>query len=236
MVPFEHLLHRPGKLPAIGSRESVAPQLALHRIATDQIAQKNATEAGAGRYEKPAPDARAAPPEGSRVAHQPEDRCGGAIDRTILRARVSRRRARCVGGIATPVGGHAHPPGSESGHCVERLFLRRFAQYHSVMNDDLANRVVPASTHRWGLLEKRFGTRVRASDTAWATTLSPADRLAIVEELFGVVYKAHEHAGDWSAVDELAWRETLAERRRLTAAFHRLDEVQRGCTRLADAG
>ena len=25
--------------------------------------QKNATEAGAGRYEKPAPDARAAPPE-----------------------------------------------------------------------------------------------------------------------------------------------------------------------------
>jgi hypothetical protein len=80
------------------------------------------------------------------------------------------------------------------------------------------------------------GTFVRASDTAWAKTLSPADRLAIVEDLFGVAYAAHERAGDWGAVDDLAWRETLAERRRLAAAFHRLDEVQRGCTPLADAG
>ena len=33
---------------------------------------ENATEGGAGRFEKTAPDARAAPPRGSRVAHWPE--------------------------------------------------------------------------------------------------------------------------------------------------------------------
>ena len=104
------------------------------------------------------------------------------------------------------------------------------------MNSDSTRRDSLASWQRWGLLEERFGTFVRASDTAWAKTLSPADRLAIVEDLFGVAYAAHERAGDWAAVDDLAWRETLAERRRLAAAFHRLDEVQRGCTPLADAG
>jgi hypothetical protein len=46
--------------------------------------QKNATEASAGRFEKAAPDARSAPPRGSRVAHELEDDCGSAIDRAIL--------------------------------------------------------------------------------------------------------------------------------------------------------
>jgi hypothetical protein len=104
------------------------------------------------------------------------------------------------------------------------------------MNGDSTQCRGLAAVQRWGLLDERFGALARASDTAWAKTLSPADRVAIVEDLFGVAYAAHERAGDWGAVDDLAWRETLAERRRLAAAFHRLDEVQRGCTPLADAG
>ena len=85
-------------------------------------------------------------------------------------------------------------------------------------------------------MESLFGQRIRASDAAWARGLSAADRLAIVEELFGAVRTAHESAGDWPAVDAHAWEETLAERRRLVTAFHRLDEVTRGRTPLADAG
>ena len=47
--------------------------------------EKNAAEAGAGRFEKPTPDARAAPPEAHESRHQPEDREGSAIDRAILK-------------------------------------------------------------------------------------------------------------------------------------------------------
>lgn len=104
------------------------------------------------------------------------------------------------------------------------------------MNRDSHGHDGLALPQRWALFEERFGTRVQASDTAWAKTLSPTDRLALVEDLFGVAYAAHERAGDWGAVDDRAWRETLAERRRLAAAFHRLDEVQGGRTPLADAG
>ena len=118
----------------------------------------------------------------------------------------------------------------------DRWFVERFIGYHDVMNSDSTRRGSLASWQRWGLLDERYGALIRASDTAWAKTLSPADRLAIVEELLGVARAAHERAGDWGAVDDRAWRETLAERRRLAAAFHRLDEVQRGCTPLADAG
>jgi hypothetical protein len=56
---------------------------------------------------------------GSRVAHQPEDRCGGAIDRAILRPPQgvtndrSRRGAlgnRTPSEFARPVAGHAQLP------------------------------------------------------------------------------------------------------------------------------
>jgi hypothetical protein len=46
--------------------------------------EKNANKAGAGRFEKPTPDARARSSRDSRVAHQPEDRCRSAIDRASL--------------------------------------------------------------------------------------------------------------------------------------------------------
>lgn len=104
------------------------------------------------------------------------------------------------------------------------------------MSEDATHCDHGAPWDRWALFEARFGARARASDASWAKTLSPTDRLAVVEDLFGVAHAAHERAGDWGAIDGLAWRETLAERRRLAAAFHRLDEVQRGCTPLADAG
>lgn len=116
------------------------------------------------------------------------------------------------------------------------LYVRAATAYHDIMTENQTGRGDLAPWQRWGLLEERFGTLVRASDTAWAKTLTPADRVSIVEDLFGAAYAAHARAGDWNVVDDLAWHETLAERRRLAAAFHRFDEVQRGCTPLADAG
>ena len=52
--------------------------------------EKNANKAGAGRFEKPAPDARARSSRDSRVAHQPEDRGRSAIDRAILQGQLNK--------------------------------------------------------------------------------------------------------------------------------------------------
>ena len=86
------------------------------------------------------------------------------------------------------------------------------------------------------MFDERFGARARASDAAWAESLSPAARLALVEELLEAVRSAHTAAGDWHIVDERAWNDSLAERRRAVAAFHRLDEVRGGWSPPADAG
>jgi hypothetical protein len=112
----------------------------------------------------------------------------------------------------------------------------RHPGYDGCMTPDSSADGRTAPWQQWALFEKHFGTRARASDADWARSLLPADRLAIVEELFNAAYAAHQSSDDWNAIDERAWRDTLAERRRLAAAFHRLDEVQRGCTPLADAG
>jgi hypothetical protein len=52
----------PQPLTGVG-REASKPRGTADWDAVCQRRQKNATEAGAGRFEKPAPDARAAPPE-----------------------------------------------------------------------------------------------------------------------------------------------------------------------------
>jgi len=49
-----------------------------------KIPTQNATAGGVGRFEKPTPDARGRSFRGPRLAHQPEDRCGSAIDLAIL--------------------------------------------------------------------------------------------------------------------------------------------------------
>ena len=94
---------------------------------------------------------------------------------------------------------------------------------------------------RWQLFEQLCGARVRASDEAWARGLSPADRLAVVDDLFLSVRAARLAAGDWLSVDAAAWQETLHERMRQVRAFRRLDEARhdeapRGTGTLADAG
>jgi hypothetical protein len=81
---------------------------------------------------------------------------------------------------------------------------------------------------RWDVLNETFGGRIRKSDAAHAKGLSPDQRLAIVDDLLETVRAAHEASGTWNAVDDRAWQESLAERRRLSAAFHKLDEVMRG--------
>lgn len=89
---------------------------------------------------------------------------------------------------------------------------------------------------RWDLFEAICGDRVRAGDAAWAAALSPAERLAVADDLLTTIRAVRVAAGDWRAVDDRAWCETLAERNRQVAAFRRLDEVTHGTSPVADAG
>jgi hypothetical protein len=88
---------------------------------------------------------------------------------------------------------------------------------------------------RWDLFEAICGDRVRAGDAAWAAALSPAGRLAVADDLLTTIRAVRVAAGDWRAVDDRAWRETLAERDRQVAAFRPLDAVTHGSGPVADA-
>lgn len=89
---------------------------------------------------------------------------------------------------------------------------------------------------RWKIFESRFGRKARASDAAWYRALSPTARVAIVEDLYATAREVHEGAADWSAVEDLAWQRTLAERRQFVAAIHSQGKTPRRRTSLADAG
>ena len=88
---------------------------------------------------------------------------------------------------------------------------------------------------RWKLFESLCGDRVRAHDAAWAVGLSPAARLAVADDLLTTIRAARVAAGDWQALDDRAWRETLDDRNLQVAAFRRLDEVRHGTGPVADA-
>lgn len=89
-------------------------------------------------------------------------------------------------------------------------------------------------TDRWTIFDSQFGDKVRASDAAWCRGLSTTERAAIVEDLYAMARQVHERAADWAIVEELAWQQALAERRRFVAALARPRETPRGRTPLAD--
>jgi len=89
---------------------------------------------------------------------------------------------------------------------------------------------------RWNLFETLAGERVRASDAAWAGGLSPAQRLAVVDDLLVTVRDVRRAAGDWQEIDDRAWEATLAARIFELAAFRRFDEANRGSSPLANPG
>lgn len=95
-----------------------------------------------------------------------------------------------------------------------------------------------ASISRWAEFERSFGDRARASDSAWATTLRPTDRVALIENLFATIRGVHEANGDWADIDAAAWRETLEERVRFVTAFGNYREAGADgrCGVVADAG
>jgi len=93
-----------------------------------------------------------------------------------------------------------------------------------------------APRDRWNLFETLAGERVRASDAAWARGLSPAQRLAVADDLFVTVRDVRRAAGDWQEIDDRAWEATLAARIHDVAAFRRLDEANRGSSPLANPG
>jgi hypothetical protein len=88
----------------------------------------------------------------------------------------------------------------------------------------------------WHRFEALAGERVRASDATWAGALSPAERLAVADDLFVTVRDVRLAAGDWQQVEDRAWEATLAARIREITAFRRLDEVNRGSSPLANPG
>lgn len=87
----------------------------------------------------------------------------------------------------------------------------------------------------WRLFDSQFGRQARAAEATWARSLSPSDRMAIVEDLYLTARQVHERAADWHTVESVAWKRTLGERQRFVAALHRLRETARGPTPLADA-
>ena len=93
-----------------------------------------------------------------------------------------------------------------------------------------------APRDRWNLFEALAGERVRASAAAWAAALSPAQRLAVADDLCVTVRDVRRAAGDWQEIDDRAWEATLAARIFELAAFRRLDEVNRGSSPLANPG
>jgi len=93
-----------------------------------------------------------------------------------------------------------------------------------------------APRDRWQLFEALAGERVRASDVAWAGALSPAQRLAVADDLLVTVRDVRLAAGDWQEIDDRAWEATLAARIHDVAAFRRLDEANLGSSPLANPG
>ncbi len=89
---------------------------------------------------------------------------------------------------------------------------------------------------RWHRFEALAKERVRASDATWAGALSPAERLAVADDLFVTVRDVGLAAGDWQQVEQRAWEATLAARIREITAFRRLDEATRGTGPLANPG
>ena len=67
-----------------------------------------------------------------------------------------------------------------------------------------------APRDRWQLFEALAGERVRASDAAWALALSPAQRLAVADDLFVTVRDVRRAAGQAYAAEFI---EALGRRR-----------------------
>lgn len=104
------------------------------------------------------------------------------------------------------------------------------------MTQAIDSTAVDSLRYRWDRFEKLCGDRIAASDVKWALGLSPAERIAVADDLLATVRTARIAAGDWHRVDDLAWQETLNSRLRQVQAFRRLDETIRGSSPVADAG
>lgn len=94
---------------------------------------------------------------------------------------------------------------------------------------------IDAPRQRWDLFESLCGDRVRASDAAWCRSLSPAERLAVTDDLFQTVRAARRAAGDWDEVEARAWHSDLVARDRFVAAFQAFDRATHGTGTAHDA-
>ena len=80
-----------------------------------------------------------------------------------------------------------------------------------------------APQHDWAYYE----SRCRSSDEAWLRSLTPQEKFDLYADMFNVLWIARSQEGDWQRLDDWAWREKLAIRKRQLDAFARQDERRR---------
>jgi hypothetical protein len=84
--------------------------------------------------------------------------------------------------------------------------------------------MLTAPNHDWELLESRSAP----SDRAWLQGLSAAEKLGLYCSLFRMAGAAPRDAEAQRRLDQWAWDQKLALRRRLVDAFQKLDRLRNG--------
>lgn len=76
-----------------------------------------------------------------------------------------------------------------------------------------------------------FEALTRDSDRAWIRGLTEETRFASYSALFNALWKSrsgpHATPGDWERLNQWSWKQKLAERHRMWAAFSKRDEYLR---------
>ncbi|HEY4232569.1 MAG TPA: hypothetical protein VGM76_04030 [Lacipirellulaceae bacterium] len=80
-----------------------------------------------------------------------------------------------------------------------------------------------------------FTSATRDENDASIRRLTAADRFSIYADLFNVIWVARGELGNWERLDRWRWEQKLDERRRLVAAFNKLDQLRRERTAANDA-
>jgi hypothetical protein len=64
-------------------------------------------------------------------------------------------------------------------------------------------------------------------DAALARAGTVEQRMAIYEDLVEIVQSARQRPGNWDSLDRWRWKQKLANRQKLVAAFAKLDQSRR---------
>lgn len=71
-----------------------------------------------------------------------------------------------------------------------------------------------------------YDSMCREAEMAWLRSLTPADKFAIYNDLFNVVWEARKKLGVNERLDEWEWQQKLELRLRLVKSYAKWDEHQ----------